>query len=525
MIAKPKCAGYHGCMKRYFALVLVSFCALAVIARADSLDDQYVAVFNLIQEADGLNGTDSKEALAKYQEAQAALQQIQKADPNWNTLVVNFRLEYLAGKIASLSAGNPPTGPGTTAMAGTNQPSPTQVTTTNAAAPAQPPSAAAAPATPAAPPDWEAQMDGLHQQISQLQAANGNLEAKLKEAFAARPAEADPAQLAKLQDRVKALEKENDLLKVTLQQQKAASPAALATAATAPAPAPASAGNSAGMEKALAEANRDRDELRRQLQQATKAASNRKPRNEDARLQELQLLLDTANVRLAAYEARRVPYSKDELALLNATGPKLPAPEKNTGRMSIKELSPAAAQLVSEARKSFQAGQLDKAEAAYEQVLHEDPKRVSVLADLANIQLAANHLTAADKNIGQAAVLAPDSAYVLSVFGRLRMQQERYDEALDALSRAAKLEPDNAEIQNFLGLALSHKGMRMPAENALRKAVELEPNYAQAHENLAVVYATGKPPALALARWHYQRALDSGAPPSPGLEKLLATKP
>jgi tetratricopeptide (TPR) repeat protein len=509
-------------MKRYFALLLVSFCALAGIARADSLDDQYVAVFNVIQEADGLNGTDPKEALAKYQEAQAALQRIQKADPNWNTLVVSFRLEYLAGKIASLSAGNPPTGPGTPATAGTNQPSPAQVTTTNAAAPAPPSSA---PAAPAAPADWEEQMNGLHQQISQLQAANGNLEAKLKEAFAARPAEADPAQLAKLQDRVKALEKENDLLKVTLQQQKAAPPAAGATAATAPSPATPSAANSAGLEKALAEANRDRDELRRQLQQATKAAGNRKPRNEDARLQELQLLLDTANVRLAAYEARRVPYTKDELALLNATGPKLPAPEKNTGRMSIKQLSPAAAQLVSEARKSYQAGQLDKAEADYEQVLQEDPKSVSVLADLANIQLAANHLTAADKNITQAAALAPESPYVLSVIGRVRMQQERYDEALDALSRAAKLEPDNAEIQNFLGLALSHKGMRVPAENALRRAVELEPNYAQAHENLAVSYATGKPPALALARWHYQRALDSGASPSPGLEKLLAAKP
>ena len=56
----------------------------------------------------------------------------------------------------------------------------------------------------------------LKEQVRQLQVDKTTLEAKLKEAFSARPAAADPRELAKAQDQAKTLQKENDLLKVTL---------------------------------------------------------------------------------------------------------------------------------------------------------------------------------------------------------------------------------------------------------------------------------------------------------------------
>ena len=68
---------------------------------------------------------------------------------------------------------------------------------------------------------------------------------------------------------------------------------------------------------------------------------------------------------------------------------------------------------------------------------------------------------------------------------------------------------------------LSEKGLRGPAEAALRRAVQLQPDYAAAHNNLAVVYATQQPPALALARWHYRKALAAGHQKNPDLEKLF----
>jgi Tfp pilus assembly protein PilF len=92
------------------------------------------------------------------------------------------------------------------------------------------------------------------------------------------------------------------------------------------------------------------------------------------------------------------------------------------------------------------------------------------------------------------------------------------------LSRAAKADPQSAEIQNYLGVTLSHKGMRIPAETALRKAIEIDPSYGNAHNNLAVIYATQQPPLIQLARWHYQKAISSGQPRNPDLEKLLQIK-
>jgi Tfp pilus assembly protein PilF len=53
------------------------------------------------------------------------------------------------------------------------------------------------------------------------------------------------------------------------------------------------------------------------------------------------------------------------------------------------------------------------------------------------------------------------------------------------------------------------------------KAIEINKDYADAHFNLAVIYATGVPPSKMLARKHYQKALELGAPPDSSLEKLV----
>ena len=91
-----------------------------------------------------------------------------------------------------------------------------------------------------------------------------------------------------------------------------------------------------------------------------------------------------------------------------------------------------------------------------------------------------------------------------------------------AIRRAAKLDPENPQIQNYLGVTLGQKGLRAQAETALRKAIELDPNFGAAQNNLAVIYLEENPPMAALARWHYQKALDRGQPRNPDLEKKLA---
>ncbi len=540
-------------MKRYFAVVLVLCLAALSRAGAAGVDDQYVQLFNLIQEADSLAGSQPEQALAKYRDAQAGLLKFRQDNPNWSPTVVNFRIEYLAGKISALS--------------GKAAPAPALPSATTNAAPAVTPPPVQAPpvqpARPAAPSDWENQLSTLRDQVRQLQADKGLLEAKLKEAFSAQPAQSDPQELARAQQSITALQKENDLLKVAVEGQKAkpaplADPRALEQAQQASAeaarqlaaqkelvakltlekealqsrvqklsvnPAAAQAAAPAAVPpenpSQLKQLQRERDRLQKELDAANKTLARRKGKGSTAQAQELETEVTTLRSRLDVLEAKAVPYTTEELALLKKPETTLPDAAAKTSEKPMSELSPGLAILVGQARRYYQAGEFDKAETSYAEVVRQDPKNVAMLTDLASIQVEASHFGAADTNLTRALTLAPNSAYALSVLGRLRLRQGKLDEALDALSRAAKLEPGNAEVQNFLGLTLSEKGQRGPAEAALRKAIELDPNYAVAHNNLAVVYVTGKPPAVALARWHYQKALAAGGTRNPKLEKLL----
>jgi tetratricopeptide (TPR) repeat protein len=373
----------------------------------------------------------------------------------------------------------------------------------------------------------------------------------------------DPAELTRSQQNVKSLQKQNDLLTVSLEnEQSKATPAvetnaleearralakaslelaeqksqtatvtlerdtlearlkALGLATNTPPPqgsASAQAQESDYLNR-IRQLEQDRDDLRQKLQAAQKESPEAGP----ARIAELESQVASLRTRLETYEARQVPYTSEELALFKK--PEARLPESVVKPRSIQELAPATANLVVEARRYFLAGQFDQAEAAYVQAAQQNNTNVSVLANLAAVQVERKRFDAAEESLKQALAISPNDAYSLFVLGNLKFRQAKYDEALDALSRAAKLDPQNAEVQNFLGLTLSEKGMRIPAETALRKAVEIDPSYASAHNNLAVVYITQQPPAVELARLHYQKALAAGAPRNAELEKLIEEK-
>ena len=530
-------------MKWLAALILVLICGVLPGAFGQGLDDEYVQIFRLIQEADALAGPAPSQALAKYLDAQAALDRLHKGSPDWNTRIVNYRLSYLANKIGTLSASHPPA-------------EPTQGNLTN------PPAATAQtqPAQATLPSDWEAQMNGVKEQVRQLEADKSLLQAKLKEALAMRPAESDPRELAKADERIKALQKENELLKVGVEKQSQTAPAnakeleqqqqLLAGAKQQIAAlqtdketlrlekvaletrikqlsgnnvAPNGSGTLPADAARIQQLESERDNLEKRLDSATKELAGRKSKGTTARSQDLENQLALVRARLEIFEARAVPYSAEELELLKRPQAKLAEADPNAGKKSIRTLPPGGAALVADAQRYFAAKQYDKAEAAYLQVLQMDPKNVPALANLAAIQAEAELFDRADANIKQALALDPEDAYSLYVLGILRFRQAKYDEALDALSHAAKLDPQNADVQNYLGLALSEKGMRVPAEAALRKAIQLQPGYAGAHYNLAVVYATQQPPATELARWHYQKAIAGGHERNLDLEKRFET--
>src|SRR5262250_1161812 len=102
-------------MKRLLVLAVLAL-FVVLTARGEGPDDQYLNIYNLIQEGDSLS-TQPAQALSKYLQAQTLLQRLQRIYPEWNTKIVNFRLNYLSTKIQSLSAQAPPK-TGTNAVAG-----------------------------------------------------------------------------------------------------------------------------------------------------------------------------------------------------------------------------------------------------------------------------------------------------------------------------------------------------------------------------------------------------------------------
>jgi tetratricopeptide (TPR) repeat protein len=272
--------------------------------------------------------------------------------------------------------------------------------------------------------------------------------------------------------------------------------------------------------KRIKKLEQERDDLRKKLEAATKELSARQAKMTPARALETEKQLAAMRAKLDVLEANPVPYTPEEAALFHVPKSKPVETVSKSARNASKDLPPGSSALYAEAKRYYSAKEYDKAEDRYLQVLRQEEGHVPTLANLAAVELELNHLPQAETNIVRAIAIAPDDPACLAILGNLRYRQAKYDAALDALS-ATKADPKNAEAQNYLGLTLSAKGLRGPAETALRKAIQLEPRYGDAHINLAVIYATQKPPLLALARWHYQRALDAGAKPNPDLEKVL----
>ena len=174
-------------MKCFFAATLL-LCGASLAAPAQQVaDDNYILIYNLIQTADkAASSGQPEEAMSRYIEAQAQLDKLRQAFPDWNPNIIKYRQGYLADKMSALQ------GPATaTKSAETTSPSP---------------SAAAAEKLREA-------LDQLNAQLQAAQAQNATLSAKLKEALSVQPAAADPAELTRAQDQIRSLAKENELLK------------------------------------------------------------------------------------------------------------------------------------------------------------------------------------------------------------------------------------------------------------------------------------------------------------------------
>lgn len=187
-----------------------------------------------------------------------------------------------------------------------------------------------------------------------------------------------------------------------------------------------------------------------------------------------------------------------------------------------KPVSDEAQQLAKKAMVAMAKGDLAAAKRDFQRVLTLAPDNVATTINLGLVAYRQKQYGEAERLLRKVVRTQPDAGLAWLILGVISYDQDKLDAALAALAQAALLEPKNATVHQYLGVTVGKKGWLSGAEDELRKAIELEPGYAEAHFNLAVFYLQRNPPAVELARRHYQKALDLGAAPDPDVAKSLA---
>lgn len=181
-------------MKKSAWLGIVLGLIVPAAAWAASPDAEYVTIYQMIQEGDHLAERDQADsARDRYEMARERLRQLREDSPSWNPSVVEFRLKYLAERLAGLESQSP-------------------------ASAAEPDMVERTLATSGI--SREA-LEALKARIGQLEQEKSHLQARLNEALQPRPAEVNPQELQKAERQVEQLTKEKALLQAELEKAEA----------------------------------------------------------------------------------------------------------------------------------------------------------------------------------------------------------------------------------------------------------------------------------------------------------------
>ncbi len=174
-----------------------------------------------------------------------------------------------------------------------------------------------------------------------------------------------------------------------------------------------------------------------------------------------------------------------------------------------------------EGNEAFARGDYDAAREAYKKVIELAPNNVVGSVNLGVVEYRAGNLADAETILMNVVQQRLKTGAAWLTLGIMFYENKRIDEALAALAQATLYDASNARAHNYYGVALGVKGWKDGAEDELRRAVELDPEYRDAHYNLALLYLDRRPPSVELAKRHYYRSVELGAPRDLVLEKNL----
>ena len=258
-----------------------------------------------------------------------------------------------------------------------------------------------------------------------------------------------------------------------------------------------------------------------------------------AEFDKLQIKSDTLNQQIELLAQPVTKLTEAELALLRqpvvavsdvnptssqatfATAKQAPKPTGPTVQTTAPAVPDELAPIAREAKENFDKGKYRAAEKQYQQILTKAPNNLHSLSNLGVVYFRTGKWKAAELTLKKAVAIAPKDEFAHTTLGIVYYRQSKFDDAITELTTALGINPKSATAHNYLGITASQKGWQEAAIKEMLDAIAVNPDYADAHFNLAVVYATGEPPATEKAKQHYVKATSLGADPDPALEKLL----
>ncbi|MBB5034036.1 tetratricopeptide repeat protein [Prosthecobacter vanneervenii] len=147
---------------------------------------------------------------------------------------------------------------------------------------------------------------------------------------------------------------------------------------------------------------------------------------------------------------------------------------------------------------------------AYLEMLDLDDGNALVWANLGAVEQQAGDESRAIDCFERSVQLNPQLAQTWTALGLLVQKKGDTYRAISCFSRAIHEEPEDARAHNYLAIAAKSLGWTDAAEAELQRAIDLKPDYGIAHFNMALMLLERRPPAIELARRHYEKALTLG---------------
>jgi predicted nucleic acid-binding Zn-ribbon protein len=227
---------------------------------------------------------------------------------------------------------------------------------------------------------------------------------------------------------------------------------------------------------------------------------------------------------LDLYTDEEIPLSPEEMNLLQGrkvdgefispiTRPKAEV-DANVARLEQENMPYTDA-----ARRAFLNQRFESCRELYELVLERNPGDTDTRCKMGVVQLRLQDPVMAADTFRRATELDTTNPYAHRMLGYSLMQTGELDEAMKALQESVKLAPTNADGRVVLGKLHFDVGQEAEAEEQFKSAITYDDAMPYPHLNLAYLYAKQGKKKQALE--YYKNAMERGAAPDLGLDKLI----